>query len=105
MASQPEGKVDIAPDANYGGAVADVKAQIKETTTSVSVSEDETTDYFGHNPFADTVTAEHWKGVYEKAQYECRHVFDPTLTWEEEEEKRLIRKLDWRVCLWAVSAS
>ncbi|KAL6874441.1 MFS general substrate transporter [Trichoderma longibrachiatum] len=53
------------------------------------------------NPFRDSAVAQHWTEVYEKSQYECRHVFDPTLTWTEEEEKRLIRKLDWRVCLWA----
>lgn len=55
------------------------------------------------NPFADPVAAEHWRQVYEKSQYECRHVYDPTLTWTEEEEKKIVRKLDWRVCLWAVS--
>ncbi|KAK3360567.1 major facilitator superfamily domain-containing protein [Lasiosphaeria hispida] len=53
------------------------------------------------NPFADPVTAEHWREVYEKSQYECRHVYNPTLTWTEEEEKTIIRKLDWRICLWA----
>lgn len=54
------------------------------------------------NPFLDPEIAEYWTGVYEKAQYECRHVFDPALTWSAEEEKQLIRKLDWRICLWAV---
>lgn len=55
------------------------------------------------NPFRDPAIAQHWTEVYEKSQYECRHVFDPSLSWTEEEERRLIRKLDWRVCLWAVS--
>lgn len=55
------------------------------------------------NPFRDPVVAHHWREVYEQSKYECRHVFDPSLTWSEEEEKRLVRKLDWRVCLWAVS--
>lgn len=54
------------------------------------------------NPFLDPDVAEHWSMVYEKAQYECRHVFDPLLTWTPEEEKALVRKLDWRICLWAV---
>ncbi|KAL6857304.1 MFS general substrate transporter [Trichoderma novae-zelandiae] len=53
------------------------------------------------NPFRDPAVAQHWREAYEKSQYECRHVFDPSLTWTEEEEKRLVRKLDWRVCLWA----
>lgn len=54
------------------------------------------------NPFLDPDVADYWRNVYEKAQYECRHVFDPTLTWSEEEERQLVRKLDWRICLWAV---
>ncbi|CAK7219828.1 hypothetical protein SCUCBS95973_003953 [Sporothrix curviconia] len=53
------------------------------------------------NPFADPEVAEYWRGVYENATYECRHVFDPSFTWSEEEERKLVRKLDWRVCLWA----
>jgi hypothetical protein len=54
------------------------------------------------NPFLDPEVAEYWALAYEKSQYECRHVFDPTFTWTEEEEKKLVRRLDWRVCLWAV---
>lgn len=54
------------------------------------------------NPFADPVVADRWRDVYEKASYEARHVFDPNLTWSAEEERRLVRKLDWHVCLWAV---
>ena len=55
------------------------------------------------NPFADPVVAERYALVYEKAQYECRHVFDPTLTWTAKEETALVWKLDLHVCLWAVS--
>lgn len=54
------------------------------------------------NPFLDPDVAAHWRKVYEDADYESRHVFDPTLTWTEEEEKRVRRKLDWRICTWAV---
>lgn len=53
------------------------------------------------NPFSNPDIAAHWRNVYEDSHYECRHVFDPALTWTEEEEKKLIRRLDWRVCLWA----
>lgn len=54
------------------------------------------------NPFKTPEVAERWMAVYEKAKYECRHVFDPALTWSEEDEKKIIRKLDWHVCTWAV---
>ncbi|CAJ2508963.1 Uu.00g139890.m01.CDS01 [Anthostomella pinea] len=53
------------------------------------------------NPFLDPRKAAHWKQVYDEADYECRHVFDPDLEWTEEEERRIVRRLDWRVCLWA----
>ena len=49
----------------------------------------------GGNIFSDPEIVAHYRSVYEKAKYECRHVFDPEVTWEPDEEKRLIRKLDW----------
>ena len=68
---------------------------VAETTAS---DESEKPD---SNPFLDPKVAAHYRDVYEKAQYECRHVFDPTLEWSEDEERRIVRKLDWHVCLWA----
>ncbi|KAF1816976.1 MFS general substrate transporter [Eremomyces bilateralis CBS 781.70] len=53
------------------------------------------------NPFADPQVRDYYIGVYEKAKYECRHAFDADATWTKEEEKKIIRKLDWHVCLWA----
>ena len=63
---------------------------------------DEESEAFRKNPFLDPDVAEHWSVVYEKSRYECRAQFDPTFTWTKEEEKKLVRRLDWRVCLWAV---
>lgn len=54
------------------------------------------------NPFLDPDTAAYWKNVYDGCQYECRHKVDPLLTWSKKEEQELVRKLDWKVCLWAV---
>ncbi|KAE9369192.1 putative pantothenate transporter [Stipitochalara longipes BDJ] len=53
------------------------------------------------NPFADPDVAAYWISVYDKSQYECRHVVDPKLEWTAAEERKLVRKLDWHVCLWA----
>ncbi|KAG8163266.1 hypothetical protein KVR01_006563 [Diaporthe batatas] len=75
------------------------KAEIKEF--SEDSGPEDSYDTYGKNPFLDEAVAEHWRQVYHESQYECRHVFDPALTWTEEEEKAIIRKLDWRVCLWA----
>ncbi|KAL1879315.1 hypothetical protein Daus18300_001897 [Diaporthe australafricana] len=75
------------------------KSEVKEF--SEDSGPEDAYEGFGENPFADEAVAEHWRQVYAESQYECRHVFDPTLTWSEAEEKAIIRKLDWRVCLWA----
>ncbi|KAI0814021.1 major facilitator superfamily domain-containing protein [Xylaria sp. FL0064] len=69
--------------------------------TSARTSPSEEDLSFKDNPFADPRSATQWKQVYDDCNYECRHVFDATLDWTEEEEKRIVRKLDWRVCLWA----
>lgn len=49
--------------------------------------------------FQDRTLAEHWSNVYEEANYEGRHRFDPTFQWTKEEEKTLVRKLDLRIML------
>ena len=79
----------------------------KETSThafplgDASSSDDGEAFALEKNPFADPQVAAYWRTVYENASYECRHVFDPAFTWTEDEEKKLVRKLDWHVCLWA----
>ncbi|RFU28872.1 hypothetical protein B7463_g7465, partial [Scytalidium lignicola] len=57
------------------------------------------------NPFSDRKVADYYASVYEKSQYECRHEFDPSLEWTEKEEKRVVRKIDLRVCTWAMDRS
>ena len=52
-------------------------------------------DTFSTNVFSDPVVAAHYVDVYEKAHYECRHVFDAELEWTKTEERRVVRKLDW----------
>jgi hypothetical protein len=95
----------------------DDKPQYEETTTFgdpvptskdpahvyASSLSDEESAALEENPFLDPDVATHWTTVYEKSQYECRHVFDPAFTWTKEEERKLVRRLDWRVCFWAVS--
>ncbi|KAF2727083.1 allantoate permease [Polyplosphaeria fusca] len=50
--------------------------------------------------FSDPVRCAHWKDVYDGAQYEGRHRFDPGLTWSAQSERLLKRKLDLRIMLW-----
>ncbi|AEY95315.1 FACL203Cp [Eremothecium gossypii FDAG1] len=53
--------------------------------------------FTGTNPFADPVVAEYYKNLYREANYECRNHFDPELKWSKDEEKRLVRRLDFKV--------
>ena len=48
------------------------------------------------NIFADPEIRDYYVKVYEDAKYECRHVFDADASWTPEEEKAVVRKLDWR---------
>lgn len=95
-----------APSDDSGRFAPDTSDTKDVKTEAAVVGESDATDHGGldnDNPFADPNIAAHYAELYEKSQYECRHVFDPTLTWSAEEEKNLVRKLDWHVCLWAVS--
>lgn len=48
---------------------------------------------YDDHPFSDRVTAQYWREVYDKAEYEGRHRFDPNFTWTADEEKKLVRKV------------
>ncbi|KAI1213067.1 MFS general substrate transporter [Annulohypoxylon truncatum] len=67
------------------------------TTTKAEVEYGSTDDHV----FSDPAVAEKWRQVYEKARYENRHRFDPEYKWTAEEEKRLVRKIDARIMVWA----
>lgn len=66
------------------------------TKEGVVVSTDDSDQSLSTNIFQDPEVRDYYIGVYEKAKYECRHVFDADLTWTTEEEKKIVRKLDWR---------
>lgn len=95
MAAQP---VSLSSDskhpANYGR-----NANSVDLSTEPSISEEN----IARNPFADPEVAAHYRIIYEKSQYECRHVVDGTLEWSQKEDRKIVRKLDWHVCTWAVS--
>jgi hypothetical protein len=97
LASSDSESSRFAPHDDKSPANADEKHVIPELA-----SLDTDRDLDG-NPFSDPDVAAYWISVYEKSQYECRHVVDPKLEWSAAEERKLVRKLDWHVCLWAVS--
>ncbi|RTE79840.1 hypothetical protein BHE90_005686 [Fusarium euwallaceae] len=73
----------------------------RSPSDSPTDSGDETASSTIEHAFSDPQVADRWRKVYENAKYENRHRFDPNYTWTAEEEKRLVRKIDWRITLWA----
>lgn len=96
------GDLPVLDKAEKEGKFTDSDLKTAQHTYSSDQSGSDDEGYDSKNPFLDPDVAAHWSRTYEASTYECRHRFDPSLTWTEEEEKKLIRKLDWRVCLWAV---
>lgn len=50
-----------------------------------------------HHPFGTPVQAAYWLNIYKSANYEGTHRFDPAIQWTQEEEKKLVRKVQNRV--------
>ncbi|OBR10758.1 Major facilitator superfamily transporter [Colletotrichum higginsianum IMI 349063] len=66
------------------------------TDTSASSLREQVAQQYGSTDdhvFSDPSVADHWRKVYEKAQYENRHRFDPSYEWSAEDEKKLVRKV------------
>lgn len=80
----------------------DVPETLKSANVHTSTPSEHSLDE--KNPFSDPKIAEFYKDVYESCQYECRGAFDPELEWTPAEERRIVRKLDLRVCAFACFA-
>ena len=63
--------------------------------------ESATSDDSYDNLFQDPKKLEYYLKIYEDSQYECRHLLDPNLTWTTQEEKKILRKNDWKVTFFA----
>ncbi|KAH8171428.1 major facilitator superfamily protein [Sarocladium implicatum] len=75
-----------------------------ESTSSSDGNEGQREGHYGSSDdhvFSDPATADYWRLKYEKAGYENRHRFDPELKWTAAEEKRIVKKVDRRIMLWA----
>lgn len=70
---------------------------VPTTDSSPRDSDDEEIDgnygSYRDHVFSDPKVAAYWRDVYETAQYEGRHRFDPSLTWSAAEEKALRRRV------------
>lgn len=87
---------DALPDSqSITSSKTDIEAEPKKTSYKDDYG---STD---EHVFSEPKIADYWRNIYEKAQYEGRHRFDPTFTWTAEEEIKLKRKVDWRIITWA----
>lgn len=93
-----------------GLGTADVSLAVQDAKVGVKShgsfpTDDDTSDEQGsvaeQHIFSDPIVAGRWRAIYEKADYENRHRFDPTFTWSPEEERALVRKVDLRIMVWA----
>ncbi|MCJ1291292.1 hypothetical protein MMC34_002835 [Xylographa carneopallida] len=79
-----------------------VTSRLETSGSSLSSSQDDTSVQLKNTKdgtvFSDTSVAEFYEPI---EKYEGRHRFDQSATWSDEEERKLVRRLDWRICLWA----
>ena len=78
---------------------------VEVSTSSDADSESDAGNYEGqrgiHNVFENSEIAEFWRKKYEESKYENRHLYDPKFIWSSAEERKVVRKADWRALLWA----
>ncbi|KAJ3033527.1 hypothetical protein HDV00_006084 [Rhizophlyctis rosea] len=75
--------------------VAEISKTLEPTPPPPYIKKDKDTVNFSDiNVFDDEELAEHYQP---RDDYEGKHRFDPKMVWEVDEEKRLVRKIDYRI--------
>ncbi|KAI0847772.1 MFS general substrate transporter [Daldinia vernicosa] len=103
MAGEPKEKVEVS-DPDSGPETKEITTQHTAVPGRASKETPSEGDEYGSTDdhiFTDPAVAEYWRAKYEKAGYENRHRFDPEYKWTAEEERRLVRKVDARIMVWA----
>ncbi|SCU95707.1 LAFA_0G01772g1_1 [Lachancea sp. 'fantastica'] len=83
---------------SFVAELSDDKNQIVVEDAEFETSSQES-DNSNRNPFVDPYLEKYYRKVYADCEYECLHAFDPGFKWSQEEEKKLLRKVDWRVAI------
>ncbi|KAG7666026.1 uncharacterized protein J8A68_000456 [[Candida] subhashii] len=65
-----------------------IKITAIESTSSIE------TDQVAKNPFLDPKVEEYYRQLYSESKYECYDAFDPGYEWTEEEERKVVKKLN-----------
>ena len=82
--NKPDGAVDIASETPIAVPAVDAEKR--------SAFQDDDADH--EHVFSDPARAEHWQRLYQEADYEGRHRFDPSFRWSPQGERLLKRKVD-----------
>ncbi|KAB5585756.1 major facilitator superfamily domain-containing protein [Coniochaeta sp. 2T2.1] len=69
----------------------------KVVADSIGSDSDDSHQYVSGEVFAQGGQHQYYEPI---AEYEGRHRYDPAAQWTEAEEKRLIRRLDYKICTW-----
>lgn len=88
-------------EGSYDSKNVDVSAPVDADRGSTEDSANEDYGSSSDHIFSDPVVADRWRQIYEQARYENRHRFDPDCRWTAREETKLVRKIDWRIMIWA----
>lgn len=96
--TRPLGSVSLTSLGSETDSLTKKNEKVKIDSVSDAESQSFQTDA---NPFMDPAIAEYYRKVYEESKYECLSAFDPDFEWTSKEEKKLVRKLDWRVTVTA----
>ncbi|KAI4154716.1 MAG: hypothetical protein LQ340_001491, partial [Diploschistes diacapsis] len=103
--------VSLAPQSAASGAARFVRRlrgqpDAKETAFATDLARSETSsetfagdvNFKGTTDSTDNTSLEKYYVPIDS--YEGRHRYDPKAKWTEEEERTLVRQLDWRICGW-----
>ena len=93
--SSPELKLDTGLDILNGDKKDNI---VTKTDSKVSVIElEQEEDQIAKNPFLDPTVEKYYRDLYTSTNYESYLAFDPNFEWTQEEERKVIHKLNLRV--------
>lgn len=76
-------------------------AQVEIKNRDLDYETDTSTEKQYDHIFQDEKVLAYYRDLYERTNYECKDHLDPELTWTPEEERKITRKNDWYVVVWA----
>lgn len=95
--------LDTVSDERRSDSDNDFEKKDRNVTSVRSIGAEDTNS-LRDDVFAKPDEAKIWSQLYEKSQYENRHLLDPELEWSRKEERRVLWKTDLHATLFAFIA-